>query len=255
MKKIILNEPEYASGALIRDDLGENVYNTLRIVARYFIDSGYKRAEVRERLETFLVRCKPDANLQSWENTLNSAVKYAERVPALELEKIVISEGEIKKIKLLPGKQMQRLAFTLLFLSKYWDAISPLNHHWVRNPDTEVMYFANIKSSVRHQCAMFRQLEQLGYIRFAKSIDNLSVQVLFGVDGQPAVEIYDGRNIGYQYMRYCGEPYIECAGCGITFRVAQKSVGRPRKYCKTCASSSAMKKAASTAPSPLPVTG
>lgn len=252
MKKVILNENEYAAEALIRSDLGTHAYNTLRLVARYFFDCGFSREDVRDRLEKFLLRCRPDASLPVWENALDNAVKRAEVTPALSIDKIDITKDEMEKINFLNGKQLRRLAFTLLFLSKYWDLVSSVNNHWVRNSDTEILSLANVKTAVRRQCAMFRQLEQLGYIRFAKSIDNLSVQVLFGCDGETAIEIYDGRNIGYQYMRYCGEPFIECACCGVTVRVTPKSVGRPRKYCKECASSVAIKRAASTFPLPAP---
>ena len=85
---------------------------------------------------------------------------------------------------------------------------------------------------------MFGQLKDAGMIRFSKQIDNLSVQVLFAEDGDVALRVTDFRNLGYQYMKYHGEPYFECANCGITTKIANpenKNSSWKQKYCRECA--------------------
>ena len=82
---------------------------------------------------------------------------------------------------------------------------------------------------------MFGELRESGFIRFSKKIDNLNVQVLFIEDGEPAVHIQDFRNIGYQYLKYCGEPYFDCVNCGLTVKIQEPSKGRKQKYCASCA--------------------
>lgn len=49
------------------------------------------------------------------------------------------------------------------------------------------------------------------------------------------MRVSDFRNLGYQYMKYHGEPYFECTNCGITEKIKNPSSGRPPKYCPQCA--------------------
>ena len=54
-------------------------------------------------------------------------------------------------------------------------------------------------------------------------------------DGEVAVRVSDFRNLGYQYLKYHGEPYFECENCGLTVRQNNKKTGRRQKYCQSCA--------------------
>ena len=169
-----------------------------------------------------------------WSNTLDSAAKYAAKYPLVMIDRIVITEPEMKRIDSLPGKQVRRLAFALLCIAKYRVRISENTNYWVGTPDNEIMKMANINTSIKRQSSMFGQLKDLGMIRFSKQIDNLSVQVLFAENGNPVMSITDFRNLGYQYMRYHGGPYFECTHCGITEKITNPGVGRKQKYCKDC---------------------
>ena len=40
----------------------------------------------------------------------------------------------------------------------------------------------------------------------------------------------DLRNLGYQYLKYYGEPFLECANCGLTVKRANNK----QKYCNSC---------------------
>ena len=82
---------------------------------------------------------------------------------------------------------------------------------------------------------MFGELRSAGFIRFSKKIDNLNVQVMFIEDGETAIHIQDFRNIGYQYLKYYGEPYFDCANCGLTVKIREPSKGCRQKYCPSCA--------------------
>ena len=82
---------------------------------------------------------------------------------------------------------------------------------------------------------MYHTLSELGLIRFSKKIDNTNVRVEFIEDGEVAVRVSDFRNLGYQYLKYHGEPYFECENCGLTVRQNNKKTGRRQKYCQSCA--------------------
>ena len=235
---IVLNEYDWAERALKDKTLGKKPYETLSRVAKYYTYKNYTRKEVRRLLDEFLLQCEPTASLVTWSDTLDNAAKYAAKYPLIMIEEIIVTKPEMEKIDALPGKQLRRLAFSLLCIAKYLYAVSPNTSYWVGTPDNEIMKMANINTSIKRQSSMFGQLKDAGMIRFSKKIDNLSVQVLFVEEGETAVRITDFRNLGYQYMKYHGEPYFECANCGITTKIVNpenRNSSWKQKYCRECA--------------------
>lgn len=235
---IVLNEYDWAEIAIKDKVLGKKPYETLSRVAKYYTYKNCARKEVRRLLDEFLLQCEPSASLITWSNTLDSAAKYAAKYPLIMIDEIAVTKPEIEKIDALPGKQLRRLAFTLLCISKYLHTVSENTNYWVTTPDDEIMKMANIKTPIKRQSRMFGQLKDAGMIRFSKQIDNLSVQVLFVEDGDVAMRVTDFRNLGYQYMKHHGEPYFECSNCGITTKIANpenKNSVWKQKYCRDCA--------------------
>ena len=235
---IVLNEYDWAERAIKDKALGKKPYEALSRVAKYYTYKNYARKEVRRLLDEFLLQCEPAASLVTWSDTLDSATKYATKYPLIMIDEILVTKPEMEKIDALPGKQLRRLAFTLLCISKYLYTVSESTNYWVNTPDNEIMKMANINTSIKRQSSMFGQLKDAGMIRFSKQIDNLSVQVLFAEAGDVALRVTDFRNLGYQYMKYHGEPYFECANCGITTKITNpenKNSSWKQKYCSSCA--------------------
>lgn len=232
---IVLNEYEWAERMINGHELGKKPIETLSRVAKYYYANQYSKKEVRKLLDTFLTQCDPSVSLVHWSDTLDRVAKSVDKFPIICLDGIRISQKELEKIETLGGKQVKRLAFTLLCVAKYWDAVSDSNNHWVNSSDKEIMQMANINTSVKRQSMMFGELRDAGFIRFSKKIDNLNVQVMFMEDGEAAMYIQDFRNIGYQYLKHYGEPYFDCVNCGITVKIQEPSKGRRQKYCPSCA--------------------
>lgn len=232
---IVLNEYEWAEQMIKNHELGKKPIETISRVAKYYYANQYSKQEVRKLLDTFLMQCDPSASLVHWSDTLDRVTKGVDRFPLIRLEEISVTKNELSKIELLKGKQIRRLAFTLLCIAKYWNAVSDANNHWVNSSDKEIMQMANINTSIKRQSMMFGELRDAGFIRFSKKIDNLNVQVLFIEDGEVAIHIQDLRNIGYQYLKYYGEPYFDCANCGLTVKIQEPTRGRRQKYCPSCA--------------------
>lgn len=239
----ILNEHEWARDMIESRSIGKRSFETLCRVARYYIDEGYRKDEVRRLLEMFLLQCKPDASSALWMDTLDRAVSCAAKRPAVMIDKIVITKPELDVIDRLDGIQLQRLAFTLLCLAKYYDAINPKANHWVCADDKDIMAMANIKNPIRRQCELYRKLKDAGLICFSKRVDNTNVCVLFTAKGEEAMEIRDLRNLGNQYLYAKGAPgYFRCANCGAVTKIAKSSVerrmidrrGNTSKWCPDC---------------------
>lgn len=234
---IVLNEHYYAEQAIQTRSLGKKPSETLSRVARYYIDScdSANKKTIRSKLDLFLLQCDSTASIPKWSKMLDFATDWAFKHEAIQIDSIIITKPEMDKIDSLDGKQIRRLAFVLLCLSKYWNIVNSQNDNWVNSKDNEIMAFANINTSIRRQCAMYATLRDTGLVQFSKKVDNTNVRVCFAEDGDVAMTITDLRNLGYQYLKYHGEPYFECTNCGITVKIDEPTKGRKQKYCKECA--------------------
>lgn len=232
---IVLKENEWAKEKIETKDLGTQPYITLRRVARYYLDEHYKKNEIKHLLEIFMLQCNPNVSLVKWSDTINKAIKYAVKHEAINIDHISITDKELSLIDTIYGVRQKRLAFTLLCLAKFGNEVNHNNNGWVNNSNTEIMKIANIKTSFKTSCKLFKDLKDLGYIEFSKKVDNTAVKVIFAEEGKEVLQISDFRNLGYQYMMYCGEPCFICENCGMVERQQPLGFGgRPRKYCKQC---------------------
>lgn len=237
---LVLNEREWAENAIANRQLGKKPVETLSRVARYYCQSEkYKKREVRAKLEDFLLQCDPGVVLVKWSDTIDRIVRVSDKYPLIQLDGVDITEAELQVVRSLNGKQLQRLAFTLLCTAKYWDATQPKNNGWVNTADKEIMKMANINTSIKRQNLMLHEMKNAGLLCFSKRVDSLNIQVKFIRANSPvAIHISDFRNLGNQYLLYCGEPYFQCALCGLTI----KSKGHGLKYCPDCAAEMYVKK-------------
>jgi len=245
---IVLKESEYVEELLRNHQLGPKPTETLVRVARYYstIDK-MKKSDVRAALEEFMLRCDPTINLVKWQDTLDRIIKAAGKYPMVDIESIPITEMEISlcdglskdtkrrdlsMYKSFSDKPMRRLLFTLICLAKYSDTVNSRNGGWVNRTDKEIFKLANVVTPVKRQSLMLNDLREMGYIKFSRKVDNVNINVqCLDHGGSVALEIRDFRNLGYQYMRHCGEAYIECEQCGLVIKQRNNS----QKYCPDCA--------------------
>ena len=239
---VVLRENDWAASMIQANSLGKKPSETLRRVARFYMDTyNINQDAARKKLDLFLLQCDPTSSLPKWSDALEYAVSRACKYPAINIDYISVSKNEVEKIDSLEGKQIRRLAFTLLCLAKYWNIVTRKEDGWVNSKDNEIMSMANINTSIKRQSLMFGKLNELGMIQFSKKVDNTNVKVCFMEDGEEAIRIYDFRNLGYQYLMYHGEPYFTCENCGITTKVNDRGNRRRQKYCPECAAIIKMK--------------
>lgn len=233
---VVLNEYEWAEEAIRNQSLGKKPSETLGRVAKYYINKGINKKDVRKKLEEFLRQCDPMASIPKWSNVIDYSISKAIKYGIIEIDSVDVTDNELETIKSLEGRPIKRLAFTLLCLAKYWDSVNPNSDHWVINKDNEIMKLANINTSIRRQSAMFSELNKLGLIQFSKKIDNTSIRVCFIEDGEIAMKLCDFRDLGNQYLMHIGEPYYACESCGAIMKKSTNShTGRKAKYCPECA--------------------
>lgn len=240
---IVLNEYEYAEQAIKERSLGNKPSETLTRVAKYHLYNGLTKSEVRKRLEEFIRMCDPTAALPKWDKAIDYAISRAVKFELVDIDSINITKKEIEVINNIEGRPCKRLAFTLLCLAKYWQAVNPSADYWVGNKDTEIMKLANITTSLRKQSKMFSDMRDAGLLQFAKRVDSNAVKVCFvNNDGDIAMKIDNFRDLGNQYLMYIGEPYFMCKSCGRVMKQTHTEArGRKNCYCPDCAAKAKIK--------------
>lgn len=232
---ILLNEYEWTEKMIADGCLGDKPGETLSRMARYYYQQNYSKKDIRNMLEIFLMKNNGGVLSPSWDKTLERCVRNSSKYPLSRIDGINISKPEIDRIEALEGTQLRRLAFTLLCLAKYYDDLGDSGDHWVHTEDSDIMRMANINTSIRRQSLLYGRLNEEGLIQFSRKVDSLSVKVLFVEDGDTVLTIHDLRDLGYRYLMYRGEPYFECANCGVVTKITEPKKGRRQKYCSSCA--------------------
>lgn len=229
---IVLNEREYVENILQGCELGTKPTETLSHVARYYSSlDGISKSDVRAALEEFMLRCDPTINLVKWQDIIDKIIKGANKFQLIRIDSVPITEKEMAACDLLDGLQPRRLLFTLICLAKYSNLVNEKNSGWVNRQDKEIFKLANVVTSIKRQSLMLNDLRSAGLIRFSKKVDNININVLcIDKNGTSVLDITDFRNLGYQYMRFHGDPYIECEQCGLVVRKRSNA----QKYCHEC---------------------
>lgn len=183
-------------------------------------------------LENFMLVSYPNFNPVKWQETIERQVKKAKKYSLIEIDFIPITKNELDTIKAINNKPQERLAFTLLCLAKFGNAVNLQNNDWTNREDKEIFRMANIQVSVEKQSAMVNSLRNKGLIQYSRIVDNLNTNVLF-IDNESEVilEIEDFRNLGYEYALYCGEKFFKCENCGVLVRQNEKN---NKKLCNEC---------------------
>lgn len=232
MINIVTNERACAEYAIQNSKFGSKPTETIGWVARYYADQGYEKKEIKGLLEDFMLKCDSTLNLVKWQDTLEKVVKSTEKYKLIEIDGVSITQAEIAKIQAIKSKMLQKLMFTMLCLAKYGNAISDNNNNWVNRKDKDVFNLANVKTTTKRQSLMINDLWTIGYIGYSKVVDNVNINIkIIDNDSPTVLYITDFRNLGNQYMRYCGEKFVECECCGV---LVKENHGKQR-YCADCA--------------------
>lgn len=233
MIKIILNEKNYVIDILNQNKLDKKPTFDLRMLAKYYYhEENLTPNKIYLKLVEIMENKYNNFALAKWQPTLLNIAKNAKKYPLVQIEYIPITENELLTISSIESKPMKRLAFTLLCLAKYRNLVNPKNNDWENYKFKDVFKMANIQASKKEQGFMIHDLRNLGLIKMNKIVDNLSINICY-IDKENSKEmlrINDFRNLGYEYLLYCGENYIRCDICNVLF----KKRGTTDKYCCNC---------------------
>lgn len=244
---IISNEKIYAESLLNQDMITESPYFAISILAKYYYHHlGYRKTRIIKQLTNFLEKKYPKYRIQkqSWTATIEKVASKAGKYPLYEVDEILITKDELNTIDCLCNndtisrldnsdiKNIKRLAFTMLCLAKLGNAKSEKYNGWVNTRTADLIKFAKINCSQKHGQRLISYLNAAGLVDLPKKNTNLSNRVTFINDcSEPALYINDFRELGYAYLKYCGENIVECNHCGILIR---GNASGTKRYCNEC---------------------
>lgn len=233
---IVINENEYAQQRIKNRNIGDNVYQTLTILSKYYYSQGMKRKAVCMELHNFLEIAYPkySFNKAYWTEVIERTATKNSKEKLFESDGVWITEPEWKAINELNNKILGKLAFTLLCIAKINNQRKSSNNNWVNTEIKEIFKLANISCSIDLRAKRLGIIIHSGLAEFAKRIDNLNLKVLFvNEEGKKKFLVNDFRDLGNEYLYRLGENYIRCAECG---KLVKNNKYGNKKYCSTCAS-------------------
>ena len=134
-------------------------------------------------------------------------------------------------IQSVKGKSRQKVLFALLVLAKYYNAVSDKNKNWTNLEYKKIFKLANVQLSIQNQALLINDLYNCGFVNVSKNVGKPNIQVNF-VDNESdgVLTITRLKDLGKEYLMFCGEDYIRCQKCGTLV----KNYRNTNKYCKTC---------------------
>lgn len=233
-----MKESEAVKQIIKRKTVSENTYADLILLIKYFYSEAdkagrkLKTKDVIVELQEYLKDQYDNYRSVDWYNRLERLIKKYKKTPLYDINSIPITDSELTTIKSIKNKRLEKIAFVSLVLAKYYNLRNELNNNYV-NVDYSVIFgLARVAATIMYeQPLLLNSLKEMGLIKRTNKIDNPNFRVLFIDDNSPVVlHITDLRELGYQYLKYKGEKFIECAECGVLLRKKTNAT----KYCPSC---------------------
>ncbi|WP_159430689.1 hypothetical protein [Anaerotignum propionicum] len=206
----------------------------LRIVAKYLYHvENLKPNQIYKRLVKIMEEKYYNFAISQWQDLLLNIAKHAKKRDLINIDYIPVTKNELLTIDGIKSKPMKRIAFTMLCLAKYRNMVNENNRDWINYDFKDIFRMANVTATIKEQCFMIHDMKALGLIKMNKLVNNLSVNVCYidKTESEEVLKIDDFRNLGYEYLLYCGEKFFRCKRCGVLKRRTASNMS----YCRECA--------------------
>ena len=159
--------------------------------------------------------------------------ELAKKYNLKKVDNVIVTKSEMEIIQSVKGKSRQKVLFTLLVLAKYYNAVSDKNKNWTNLEYKKIFKLANVQLSIQNQALLINDLYNCGFVNVSKNVGKPNIQVNF-VDNESdtVLTITRLKDLGKEYLMFCGEDYIRCQKCGVPIK---KSRNGKVKYCGKCA--------------------
>lgn len=230
---IILNEQNYVEDLLNQPALSKKTYQDLSLIAKYlYHNKALKADQIYTELVNIMEDKYPNFIISKWQNSLLKISRDANKKNLFVIDYIPVTQNELDTINSIYSKPIKRVAFAILCLAKYKNAVNPDNNNWINYEFKDIFRVSNVTATVKEQCNIINEMKNSGLVKMNNLVNNLSLNISYidQSDSNTILKIYDFRNLGYEYLLYCGDKFIRCDRCNILTRKR----GKTDKYCKSC---------------------
>lgn len=222
-----MNEVKEAE-KIIKTNKYEKLSSAVSLLVRYYVQiEGLKKAEVKDKMKKFLVLNHEEYDY--WEQSLNKMIKNADKFPLCQIDEIPITQKEIDVIYKAGSEKKEKILFTFLVLGKFkW---MKSGKAWVNDTGASTFKRANTYTLFEERDYIIKDFKEDGCVSYAKSPMNMSIHVDFiDEDSEPVFVVKDLRELGFRWLKFKGQKYVECQDCGSLF----KPTAMNACYCKNC---------------------
>lgn len=235
---MIFNELEYAETMLSKGFIQNKYLTELRILAKYYNKiKELKTEEVKVMLKEFCKKFLLEYNEVIHLDMINKAVNYGvkKKHTLTVILSIHITKNELNKIQELNDLKLEKIAFTVLVLSKA-NKYKPKNKY--NNGDFYTVYnykelfkYAGVKCSKDQKDDYLKQLSKSRLFNYT-IYGGLRVNFIddMGDIGDSGIVLSNFNNFVLEYEKYVGGNVINCEKCGIPFYPKSNN----QKYCVDC---------------------
>lgn len=234
--EIILNERKKAKEYLEIKEV-DNVVQCSSILIRYFYSPITTDAEIYTIIDDFLKQAFIGYKSENWKSLIEYQIKSLKNRKLVEIDYIPVLRKELERIQSLENIRLEKLAFTLLIIAKYYNYINDNNNNWVNKDFKTIFKLADINVVKAKQCMLISELKEKDMIALSRKVDNLNLNVKYIYDDTEDIEdiifnITNMNDLGNQYIMNVKKDnsYKQCKNCGRIIKIVKN-----KKYCKNCA--------------------
>ena len=232
---IILDEKKMAMDLIAKGEVTDKPTDTIRVLIKYYHSMGMDNDQVRDNIEDFMNKNYQGFNAAKWQNILDGMTKKfaSDKYKLVHIDRVKITEEELRYISSIGNPKLERLAFTLLVYAKIHNQLYEENNNWVNEPCKEIFKDAKIIESCIKQQLSINKLSKLGAVEIAKVVDSNGIRVRFlNGESKVIIDLTDFREFVLAYLEWKGEKIGHCSECGKKIKLK----GKNNKYCKKCSS-------------------
>lgn len=233
--EIIMNEIRFVEEEIITDKININScksYDTIKYVSlwvRYITQTTeMTKQEVWEYFDKYLASHLEKYNRFKWreiiENTYDKGCDY----PLHNIDGIAITQHEMNCLIKIKGIMAQKIMFTILVLSKFYNLFNKENNDWCNTEHDCIKKLANFSGNMDRYYRVINKFYKDNLVKLAIKSNNIGcnydefsmLNETKTVDTSIAVTITDIKNLGLQYMYHHKRYYKNvgvCKTCGNYF--------------------------------------
>ena len=223
---------------IMRDGFKNNEMNfrELRLVAKnYLWNFGYTKHKTEKMLNVFCMEHDKNFNEVKDKKILKSAIKGASKREIQGTKAIPVYKKELEAIETLKNFKVQKIAFVMLVLSKFYHKDGGKNYYFGLDGISEAIGISKMRLSKRMFNNYTGDMETAGLIESpirGRKESNYVILKYVEEGGEIAFEVNTGEEyqIINRYISYYGGEIICCSSCGKP--VIKKA--RNSRMCEEC---------------------